>query len=112
MDFTFDARTEELRTQVGEFMDEHVFPAESVLAEQIEAQRGDWHEPPIVHELQRKAREKGLWNLFLPHREGGAGLTNLQYAPLAELMGHSPALGPSAFNCAAPDTGNMELLAE
>jgi acyl-CoA dehydrogenase len=112
MDFTFDARTEELRAQVREFMDELVFPAESVLAEQIEELRGSWREPPIIFELQREARARGLWNLFLPHREGGAGLTNLQYAPLAELMGHSPALAPSAFNCAAPDTGNMELLAE
>jgi acyl-CoA dehydrogenase len=112
MEFAFDARTEELRTQVREFMNEFVFPAEPVLAQQIEEQRGSWQEPPIVFELQREARARGLWNLFLPKREGGAGLTNLQYAPLAELMGHSPALAPSAFNCAAPDTGNMELLAE
>jgi acyl-CoA dehydrogenase len=112
MEFAFDARTEELRTQVREFMDEFVYPAEPVFAQQIEEQRGSWREPAIVFELQREARSRGLWNLFLPKREGGAGLTNLQYAPLAELMGHSPALAPSAFNCAAPDTGNMELLAE
>src|SRR5690606_8264770 len=71
-----------------------------------------WAEPPIIAELQREARQRGLWNLFLPRYEGGAGLTNLQYAPLAELMGRSPELAPRAFNCAAPDTGNMELLAE
>ena len=112
MEFGFDERTEELRTQVREFMDELVFPNEPVLAAQIEEQRGTWREPPVIFELQREARARGLWNLFLPKREGGAGLTNLQYAPLAELMGHSPALAPSAFNCAAPDTGNMELLAE
>ena len=112
MEFAFDARTEELRTQVREFMDELVFPAEAVLAQQLEEQKGSWREPPVIFELQREARARGLWNLFLPKREGGAGLTNLQYAPLAELMGHSPALAPSAFNCAAPDTGNMELLAE
>jgi len=112
MEFGFDERTEELRTQVREFMDEMVFPNEPVLAAQIEEERGTWREPPIIFELQREARARGLWNLFLPKREGGAGLTNLQYAPLAALMGHSPALAPSAFNCAAPDTGNMELLAE
>jgi acyl-CoA dehydrogenase len=112
MEFAFDARTEELRTEVREFMDEFVFPAEPVLAQQLEEQKGTWREPPVIFELQREARARGLWNLFLPKREGGAGLTNLQYAPLAELMGHSPALAPSAFNCAAPDTGNMELLAE
>src|SRR5215831_9835055 len=68
MDFTFDARTEELRAQVREFMDERVFPAESVLAEQIEELRGSWRDPPIIFELQREARARGLWNLFLPHR--------------------------------------------
>jgi acyl-CoA dehydrogenase len=114
MDFTYDARTEELRGQVGEFMDEFVYPAEPVLAQQIDqAEAGSvWSEPPIIASLRVEARRRGLWNLFLPKHPGGAGLTNLRYAPLAEIMGRSPVLGPSAFNCAAPDTGNMELLAE
>ena len=111
MDFGFDPRTEELRAQVGGFMDELVYPAEPVFATQVENAADPWDEPPVVAELQAQARRRELWNLFLP-REGGAGLTNLQYAPLAELMGRSPGLGPRAFNCAAPDTGNMELLAE
>src|SRR5262245_1382041 len=93
-------------------MDEFVFPAEAVLAAQLEAEPDSWAEPPTVAELQGRARERGLWNLFLAGHPEGAGLTNLQYAPLAELMGRSPLLGPSAFNCNAPDTGNMELLAE
>jgi acyl-CoA dehydrogenase len=112
MEFAFDARTEELRTQVQDFLTEFVLPAEPVLARQLEEHEGSWAEPAIVHELQARARQAGLWNLFLPKHSGGAGLTNLQYAPLAELMGHSPALAPAAFNCAAPDTGNMEVLAE
>jgi acyl-CoA dehydrogenase len=111
MDFTYDARTEELRGQVAAFMDEFVYPAEVVVAEYLEANPDSWSEPPIVHEFQREARKRGLWNLFLAGHREGPGLTNLQYAPLAELMGRS-ALGAAAFNCAAPDTGNMEVLAE
>jgi len=111
MDFTYDDRTEELRSQVAAFMDEFVYPAEAVMAEWLEANPDSWSEPPIVHELQREARTRGLWNLFLAAHPEGAGLTNLQYAPLAELMGRS-AIGAAAFNCAAPDTGNMEVLAE
>src|SRR5262249_21395646 len=71
-----------------------------------------WQRPPVVGELKTEARKRGLWNLFLANHPEGAGLTNLQYAPLAEITGHSPALAPEALNCAAPDTGNMELLAE
>jgi acyl-CoA dehydrogenase len=112
MDFTYDARTEELRGQVAAFMDELVYPAEPVLSEWLDDNPGSWSEPPIVHELQNEARKRGLWNLFLAKHPQGPGLTNLQYAPLAELMGRSPSLGPAAFNCAAPDTGNMEVLAE
>src|SRR3954462_12742182 len=92
MRFEFDARTEELRGRVSDFMDGHVYPAEPVLAEQLAAQEG-WTTPPIVAELRTAARAQGLWNLFLPGHSGGAGLTNLQYAPLAELMGRSPTLG-------------------
>jgi acyl-CoA dehydrogenase len=112
MDFTYDARTEELRGQVAAFMDELVYPAEPALSRYVEENPDSWSEPPIVHELQAEARKRGLWNLFLANHSQGPGLTNLQYAPLAELMGRSPFLGATAFNCAAPDTGNMELLAE
>ncbi|MFE2727969.1 acyl-CoA dehydrogenase family protein [Kitasatospora sp. NPDC059327] len=118
MDFAYDARTEELRERLLAFMDQHVYPAEPVLEAQLaDPGRPAWDVPPIVAELQAEARARGLWNLFLPDRrslpgEGGAGLTTLQYAPLAEITGRSPQLAPPALNCAAPDTGNMELLAE
>jgi acyl-CoA dehydrogenase len=111
MDFAFDARTEELRGRLLDFMTSYVYPAEPIFAEQA-AEIGRWEEPPIVGHLQEQARKRGLWNLFLAKHSGGAGLTNLQYAPLAEIMGTSPALAPRATNCSAPDTGNMELLAE
>ncbi|HEU5417994.1 MAG TPA: acyl-CoA dehydrogenase family protein [Streptosporangiaceae bacterium] len=115
MDFAFDARTEELRSQLLAFMAEFVYPAETVFAEQVAglaAAGRTWQRPPVIDDLKAAARARGLWNLFLTNRDGGAGLTNLQYAPLAEITGHSPALAPEALNCAAPDTGNMELLAE
>lgn len=110
MDFSFDAHTEELRERLLAFMDEHVYPAESVHAEQ-RASVEPFTQPPIVDELKAKARELGLWNLFLPDERFGAGLTNLQYAPLAEISGRSPHIAPEAMNCSAPDTGNMEVLA-
>ncbi|GJF30639.1 acyl-CoA dehydrogenase [Kitasatospora sp. NE20-6] len=110
MDFAFDTRTEELRSRLLDFMDEHVYPAEAVLAAQLaDPARTPWTVPPVVAELQAAAKERGLWNLFLPG-EAGAGLTNLQYAPLAEITGRSSLLAPAALNCAAPDTGNMEVL--
>jgi acyl-CoA dehydrogenase len=115
MDFTYDERTEELRGQLLSFMDELVYPAEKVFTEQVtqmEAQGRIWERPPVIDELKAAARARGLWNLFLTHRPEGAGLTNLQYSPLAEITGHSPLLAPEALNCAAPDTGNMELLAD
>jgi acyl-CoA dehydrogenase len=115
MDFAFDERTEELRGRLLAFMDEHVYPAEKVFAEEVAALAAEgriWERPPVIDELKAEARSRGLWNLFLTHRPDGAGLTNLQYAPLAEITGHSPALAPEALNCAAPDTGNMELLAD
>ncbi len=112
MEFAFDARTEELRGRLLAFMDEQVYPAEPVFAEQVARADDPWARPPVVGELKREARARGLWNLFLPHKEYGAGLTNLQYAPLAEITGRSPALAPEALNCAAPDTGNMEILAQ
>lgn len=112
MDFAFDARTQELRDRLLAFMDEHVYPAEAVAGEQRAALDSPWQTPAIVGELKAEARKQGLWNLFLPDAEHGAGLTNLQYAPLAEITGRSPQLAPTALNCAAPDTGNMEVLAQ
>ncbi|MGW5696251.1 acyl-CoA dehydrogenase family protein [Streptomyces asiaticus] len=112
MDFAFDARTEELRAKLLTFMDEHVHPAEAVAERQRADLDSPWLTPPIVEELKTEARRQGLWNLFLPDAEYGAGLTNLQYAPLAEITGRSPQLAPTALNCAAPDTGNMEVLAQ
>ena len=110
MDFAHDERTTDLIDRLRAFLDEEIIPAEHVLAEQVRATPNDWNTRPIVRALQQKAREQGLWNLFLPG-EGGAGLTNLQYAPLAELTGWSMHVAPYAINCNAPDTGNMELLA-
>ncbi|PRX45978.1 acyl-CoA dehydrogenase [Prauserella shujinwangii] len=109
MDFAFDPRTEELRERLLEFMDSHVYPAEPVFAEQLAAREDEWSTVPVVEELKAEARRRGLWNFFLPGEHGG-GLTNLQYAPLAEITGRSPQLAPVALNCAAPDTGNMEVL--
>ena len=115
MEFAYDDRTQELRGRLLDFMKEHIYPAEPVFGEQAEAaaRSGDpWQRPPIIEDLKAQARSQGLWNLFLANHPDGAGLTNLQYAPLAEITGHSPAIAPEALNCAAPDTGNMELLAE
>ena len=112
MDFAFDARTEELREQLLAFMDKHVYPAEAVAEEQRAALTNPWETVPVQEELKETARKQGLWNLFLPDNTYGAGLTNLQYAPLCEILGRSPQLAPTALNCAAPDTGNMELLAQ
>ena len=110
MDFAHDERTRELTGRARAFLDEHVLPAEAVLDEQLAAEPDRWGGWPVVRDLQAKARAQGLWNLFLPGDHGGAGLTNLQYAPIAEITGWSPRLAPIAFNCAAPDTGNMEVL--
>ncbi|TXK38776.1 acyl-CoA dehydrogenase family protein [Nonomuraea sp. C10] len=107
MDFAFDSVTEDLRRRLLQFMDECVYPAEPAFEEQAKA--SGWGVPPLVEDLKDEARKRGLWNLFLPG-DHGAGLTNLQYAPLAEIMGRSPRLAPVATNCAAPDTGNMEVL--
>jgi acyl-CoA dehydrogenase len=105
MDFAYDEKTEDYRRRLLAFMDEYVYPAER------EPAADGWDPPPAVARLQAQARLDGLWNLFLPGGFG-AGLTNLQYAPLAEITGRSPTIAPAAFNCAAPDTGNMEVLAE
>ncbi|MER5344009.1 acyl-CoA dehydrogenase family protein [Streptomyces mirabilis] len=110
MDFGLSPRTDELRTRMAAFMEEYVVPAEAVYERQL-AEADNPHElPSVMRELKEKARAEGLWNLFLAHGEWGAGLTNLEYAPLAELAGRS-VIGPEVFNCSAPDTGNMELLA-
>ncbi|WP_406864360.1 acyl-CoA dehydrogenase family protein [Streptomyces sp. HUAS MG47] len=117
MDFQFDTRTDELRASLLEFMEQHVYPAEKVFHAQLGALADpwDWDSVPVLKELRAEARRRGLWNLFLvdqhslPGQEG-AGLTNLQYAPLAEISGRSLHLAPPAMNCAAPDTGNMEVL--
>lgn len=109
MDFSFDEQTTALIAKARRFVDERVLPAEPVLDAQLAQSPDEWTVRPIVRDLQREARAEGLWNLFLPGAHG-AGLTNLQYAPVAEVTGWSPRLAPPAFNCAAPDTGNMEVL--
>ena len=111
MDFSLTPKVEDLRNRLIAFMDEYVYANEKVAAEQVHAS-GDQHlEPPIVKELKKKAKAQGLWNLFLPDEEYGAGLKNWEYGTLCEIMGRSY-IAPRIFNCAAPDTGNMEILAE
>jgi acyl-CoA dehydrogenase len=112
MDFGFSPKVEELRERLLDFMDSRVYPAEPVYAEQMGAAANRYSHPPVIEELKAEARSRGLWNLFLPNERWGAGLDNLEYAPLAEITGRSPALAPEALNCSAPDTGNMELLCE
>ena len=107
--FEVSAKSRELRDRVIKFCDRHIYPNEARFHEEIERTR--WQVPAIVEELKQQARAEGLWNLFLPENEKGAGLTNLEYAPLCEVMGRSPGFGPEVFNCSAPDTGNMEVLA-
>ncbi|MFJ9179256.1 acyl-CoA dehydrogenase family protein [Streptomyces sp. NPDC102360] len=110
MDFGYSPRASELQDRMRSFMEQHVLPAEAVYDRQL-AEADDPHAlPPVMSELKEKARAEGLWNLFMAHGDWGAGLTNLEYAPLMELAGRS-IMGPEVFNCSAPDTGNMELLA-
>lgn len=109
MDFNFSPRVEDLRSRLCDFMAEHVYPNERLLFEQVGAGGDRWQPLPLMEELKGKARAAGLWNLFLPESERGAGLTNVEYAPLAEIMGRS-FWAPEIFNCSAPDTGNMEVL--
>ncbi|CAN5215050.1 acyl-CoA dehydrogenase family protein [soil metagenome] len=109
MNFILSERCEKLRQQLLDFMDEYIYPNEATYYAQIN--EGDrWQPIPIIEELKMKAREDGLWNLFLPESEMGAGLSNFEYAPLCEIMGRSE-MAPEIFNCSAPDTGNMEVLA-
>ncbi|WP_155375142.1 acyl-CoA dehydrogenase family protein [Catellatospora vulcania] len=109
MDFSYDERTEQLRADLLDFMEQHVYPAEATAEHQL-GEIPPWTTPPVMEELKTEARKRGLWNLFLPHHPLGAGLSNLQYAPLAEITGRSPHLAPESLNCNAPDTGNMEVL--
>src|SRR5579875_3900089 len=113
MDFRFDSKTEQLRETLLDFVNDYVLPAQAVYTEQLARleNRWAWDSVPVLAELRAEARARGLWNLFLPG-EHGAGLTNLQYAPLAEITGRSLSLAPAALNCSAPDTGNMEVLAQ
>ncbi len=108
MNFEFSDKVKNLQRQVQAFLDEYIYPNEQRFYDEIEKNR--WSPARIVEELKLKARAAGLWNLFLPDSEHGAGLTNLEYAPLCEMMGRS-AMAPEVFNCSAPDTGNMEVLA-
>ena len=110
MDFDFSPETNSLREQLIDFMEQYIYPAEPVYWQQIK-ESGDPHfHPPVMEELKTETRRRGLWNLFLPHEtEWGGGLSNLDYAPLAEISGRS-VIAPEAMNCSAPDTGNMEIL--
>jgi len=109
MHFAYSEKVQELQKKLTAFMDEHIYPNEKLYYQQIRA--GDrWQRLPVIEELKPKARAAGLWNLFLPDSEWGAGLTNLEYAPLCEIMGRV-VMAPEVFNCSAPDTGNMEVLA-
>jgi acyl-CoA dehydrogenase len=112
MDFSYSPRTQELQARVQRFMDEHILPAEAAYAHEIEANTlagKRWTPLQLIEQLKTKARAQGLWNLFLPDSDHGAGLTNQEYAPLAEVMGRVP-WASEVFNCSAPDTGNMETI--
>ncbi len=112
MDFAYSERTKALQAKVSRFMDENVYPAEERFFAEVQENRrkgNPWVPTRVIEDLKQKARAQELWNLFLPESEYGASLSNLEYAPLCEIMGRSP-IGPEAFNCSAPDTGNMEVL--
>ncbi|MGA5688416.1 acyl-CoA dehydrogenase [Cytobacillus pseudoceanisediminis] len=111
MEFSYSLKVQELIRKLNVFMEENVYPNESLYEQQLNEQESRWNAiPPIMEELKRKAKDAGLWNLFLPESEYGAGLSNVEYAPLCEIMGRSM-IAPEIFNCNAPDTGNMEVLA-
>lgn len=112
MDFSYSTRVKQLQEQLTVFMEKHVYPNEAVYEKQLNEMETRWSGiPPVMEELKTEAKRAGLWNLFLPDREHGAGLTNVEYAPLCEIMGRS-LLAPEIFNCNAPDTGNMEVLSK
>src|SRR5438270_3931139 len=108
MNFELSEKTKDLQQRLTAFMEEHIYPNEQRFYDEIQRER--WSPTQIIEELKPKARDAGLWNLFLPHDDHGAGLSNLEYAPLCEIMGRS-VMAPEVFNCSAPDTGNMEVLA-
>ena len=109
MDFQLPSKVAALRAELEAFVNEVVCPNERLYVDQVESGENRWVSPPVMDEMKQQARDAGLWNLFLPDSEHGAGLSNLEYAPLCEVMGRSP-IAPEVFNCAAPDTGNMEVL--
>src|SRR5580698_10594856 len=111
MNFEYSDKVKDLQQRVQAFMDEYITPNEALYHEHVAPSNPDrWKPVPVIEQLKPKARAAGLWNLFLPESGHGAGLTNLEYAPLCEIMGRSH-LAPEAFNCSPPDTGNMEVLA-
>ena len=110
IDFSYSERCEQLRTDLRDYMDEHVYPAEESFHE-LNGGASPYDPPPVMEALKLEARRRGLWNLFMPEERWGAGLANSEYAPLAEIMGRSIEVAPEATNCSAPDTGNMEVLA-
>lgn len=110
MNFSYSEKVLSLQKKLTQFMEDYIYPNEQLYEEYVNQQNNRWETvPPIIEELKEKAKAQGLWNLFLPESEYGAGLTNLEYAPLCEIMGRSH-IAPEVFNCAAPDTGNMEVL--
>jgi acyl-CoA dehydrogenase len=109
MNFDYSPKVKDLQKRVQQFMNDHVYPNEHLYHEQVDSQSDRWQIPPIMEEMKAKAKNAGLWNLFLPESGRGAGLTNLEYAPLCEIMGRVH-WAPEVFNCSAPDTGNMEVL--
>ena len=109
MDFDFSPKVQDLQKKVSQFMEDHVHPNEQTFEDQLNSGPDRWQIPPIIEELKEKAKSAGLWNLFLPESEYGYGLTNLEYAPLSEIMGRVH-WGSEVFNCSAPDTGNMEVI--
>src|SRR6266478_6135826 len=111
MDVQPGPKTQELCKRVDTFMNQHVLPNEKKIDEEVERMGEKFNEAPTMKDVRKRAKSEGLWNLFLPDKKYGAGLTNYEYAPLCELMGRS-FYGARAFNCMAPDTGNMEILTE
>src|SRR5262249_27321408 len=108
MNFEYSAKVKDLQKRLCAFMDEYIYPSEARYYKEIEQDR--WAPTRVIEELKPRAQAAGLWNLFLPESEYGAGLSNLEYAPLCEIMGRAAPFAPEVFNCSAPDTGNMEVL--